>query len=91
MARLGFELHFFTLTQDRQRILLFLEAPGLGAVIEGSTMADCIAQLEEAASEQPTNRSQRSGSAVARAARRGLTVITGGGRSDVQSEPPKQL
>ncbi len=94
MARLGFELHFFTLTQDRQRVLLFLEAPGLGAVVEGATMADCIAQLEEeadAVGRHRVSRSGQSGPAAARGARRGLTLITGGARPGVEPGPPEQL
>lgn len=81
MARLDFELHFFALTADRQRVLLFLESPRGGAVVEGETMADCIEQLEREADEAgPTSppRGPKPGRAARRAAERGLTVIDGG-------------
>lgn len=94
MARLGFELHFFTLTQDRQRVLLFLEAPGLGAVVEGTTMADCIAQLEmeaDAAVHHRAGQTRRPGPAAVRGARRGLTVITGGSRPGIQPGPSERI
>ncbi len=94
MARLGFELHFFTLTQDRQRVLLFLESRDAGVVIEGATMADCVTELEreaEAVGASPKGRRGRPERAAARRARRSLTVITGGARAEAGREPPEQI
>lgn len=86
MARLGFDLHFFTLTADRQRLLLFLESKEDGAVIEGQTMQDCIEALEREADSAggqapPASPRSRSGRAARRAARLGFRVIDGGGGS----------
>jgi hypothetical protein len=81
MACLSFEMHFFTLTADRQRVLLFLESRDGGAVVEGMTMADCIAALEREVEQNagPTPpRGPRRGPATRRAAQRGLSVIDGG-------------
>ncbi|HEY8369496.1 MAG TPA: hypothetical protein VIM86_09315 [Thermodesulfobacteriota bacterium] len=79
MTRLGFELHFFTLTADRQRVLLFLESRDDGAVVEGRTMADCIEALErEAALLAGEPAPRRAGPAVRRAERLGFRVIDGG-------------
>ncbi len=81
MTKLRFEMHFFTLTADRQRVLLFLESRDDGAVIEGQTMAHCIEALEREAAgvtgetEPPA---RRGGAAARRAARLGFRVIDGG-------------
>lgn len=93
MARLGFELHFFALTADRQRVLLFLESRDAGAVVEGATMADCIAELEREAAAAARPRRARCGQpgrAAARGARRGLMVIRGGGCEETGREPPER-
>jgi hypothetical protein len=81
MLYLGFELHFFTLTPDRQRVLLFLESREDGAVVEGQTMADCVEALErEAASAagEPAPPPPGATPAARRAQRLGFRVIDGG-------------
>lgn len=89
MARLDFEMHFFALTPDRQRVLLFLESRDAGAVIEGTTMADCVGRLEreaDAAERAAAAARRRPSRPALRAAQRGLTVIEGG-RGGARTDP----